>query len=184
MRFLLLLFVSLSILALFPLRLTPSLRLPLSSLPLLSMPSPTSCLWVRRSPPNDRLRVVSGNIALLATLPALFLFFQILLILGSLSNIYPRLSQKLGLIILAMVEGARTHPVLPTSLPEFAFPFRLNVRWAVSDYVAALLATLPARFLFLLVLLFDGPLSHGYPGLSQDVRQIFLAMLEGARARP
>jgi hypothetical protein len=161
MRFLLLLFISLSILALFPLQLTPSAGLPLSSLPLLSLPYPNGWLRVRRSRPNDRLRVISGNIALLATLSALFFFFQALLILGLLSYRDPLLSQKLRLIILAMLEGARTHPELPTCLPVFAFPFRLNERWAVSDYVAALLASLPASFLFLLVLLLLGPFSHG-----------------------
>jgi hypothetical protein len=160
-RFLLLLFISLSILALFPLQLTPSAGLPLSSLPVLSLPYPSGWLRVRRSRPNDRLRIISGNIALLATLPALFLFFQILLILGPLSIRDPMLSHKLRLIILAMLEDARTHPELPTCLPVFAFPFRLNERWGVSDYVAALLASLPASFLFLLVLLLLGPFSHG-----------------------
>ena len=118
----LLLVVSLSILALFPLRLTPSMGLPLSSLPFLSVPSPKICLRVRKSSPNDRLRVVSGYVALLATLPALFLFLLVLLLEGPLSHWDPGLSQNIRHVFLAMFEGARAQPELSACLTEFAFP--------------------------------------------------------------
>ena len=120
--------VSLSILALFPLRLTPSLGLSLSSLPFLSVPSTNRCLRLRKSSSNDRLRVISGYVALLATLPAFFLFFLFLLLEGPLSHWDPGLSQNIGHIFLAMLEGACALPELPASLTEFAFPWTLKLR--------------------------------------------------------
>ena len=123
----LLLVVSLSSLALFPLRLT-SLGLPLSSLSFLMVPYPKSCRGLRICCPNDRLRVISGYVALLATLPALFLFLLDLLLEGPVSHRNPGLSQSIRNIILAMLEAAVPLSELPASLPEFAFSFRLPVR--------------------------------------------------------
>ena len=123
----LLLVVSLSSLALFPLRLT-SLGLPLGSLSFLSVPYPKSCRGVRICCPNDRLRVISCYVALLATLPALFLFLQALLLEGSVSHRNPGLTQSNRNLILAVLESAGPLSELPASLPEFAFPFRLPVR--------------------------------------------------------
>ena len=116
-----LLVVSLSNFSLLPLQMTPSLGLPLSSLPFFSVPTTNRYLRVRKTPTNDRLRVVSSYVALLATLPALFLFLLVLLLECPLSHWDPGLSQDIRHVFLAMFEGASTRPELPASLPEFAF---------------------------------------------------------------
>jgi hypothetical protein len=128
--------VSLSKLALFPLRLSPSLGLSLCSLPFLSVPSTNRYLRLRKSSSNDRLRVISGYVALLATLPAtlpaFFLFFLVFLLEGPLSHWDPGLSQDIRHIFLAMLEGACAVPELPASLPEFAFPSTLKLRFLLA----------------------------------------------------
>ena len=124
--------VSLSNFALLPLRQTPSLGLPLCSLSFFSVPTINRCLRVRKSRPNDRLRVVSGYVALLATLPALFLFLLVLLLEYPLSHWDPGLSQDIRHVFLTMFEGARTRPELPASLPEFAFPCTLKLRFLLA----------------------------------------------------
>lgn len=124
--------VSLSKLALFPLRLSPSLGLSLCSLPFLSVPSTNRYLRLRKSSSNDRLRVISGYVALLATLPAFFLFFLFLLLEGPISHRDPGLSQNIRHIFLAMLEGACAQPELPASLPEFAFPSSLKLRFLLA----------------------------------------------------
>jgi hypothetical protein len=111
--------------------------------------------------------------------PTFFQFFLAVLEASFSHWVLLRLSQSISLVFLAMFEGTRAVPELPTILPVKAIFCSLKPRCFIT-----ISAIVPTFFQFFLAVL-KAPFSHWVLlRLSQSISLVFLAMFEGTRAVP